>query len=62
MGSVRGVRSVYRVVSVSLKGPRGINEMSFKRHFLRGEKVSILHRLGATLGLGLLGVGRLVLN
>ncbi len=56
MGSVRGVRSVYRVVSVSLKGPRGINEMSFKRHFLRGEKVSILHRLGTALGLGLLSV------
>ncbi len=33
-----------------------IDEMSFQRHFLRGEKVSILNRLGAVLGLVLLGV------
>ena len=32
-----------------------IYEMSFQRHFSGGEKVSILNRLGAALGLSLLG-------
>ena len=35
---------------------------SLKRHFLRGEKVSILNGLEPALGLGLLGVGPLGLN
>ena len=39
-----------------------IDEMSFQRHFSGGEKVSILNRLRAALGLGLLGIGRLGLN
>ncbi len=37
-------------------------EMSFKRHFFRGENESIMIGLRAALGLGLHGVGGLGLN
>ncbi len=39
-----------------------LDEMSFKRHFLRGGNESILNGLRAALGLGLLGIRPLGLN